>query len=240
MLKLTNFATRSMVSAAAVALLAVCLLPAISSAVIVQTTTYDHTSQTSFFPISTDDLINTGQSTFLSQDITGSANSTGVPSNLNNGSTGTATTHATAYWDHSNVWSTTFNLDTSSNTLGYDITEINTVAGWTNANVFQEYELFVSVVGDASFTSLGTVNMTFIALDGLNHSTQAKWTDTTGTIATGVDAVRFVFADDIAPIAAIYREIDVIGAATVPEPSSMALVALSLVGMISLRKRNRC
>ncbi len=222
------------------ALLAICLLPAISSAAIVQVTTYDHTSQGSFFPISTDDLIDSSQATFLSQDTTGSANA-GVPSNLNNGSIGTTGVSATGYWDHSNVWSTTFNLDTSSNTLGYDITEINTLAAWTNANVFQEYELFVSVVGDASFTSLGTVDMTFIALHaGQNHSTQAKWTDDTGTIASGVDAVRFVFANDSAPIAAIYREIDVIGVATVPEPSSLALLALASVSMLFGFRKREC
>ncbi len=222
------------------ALLAVCLLPAISAAAIVQVTTYDHTSQGSFFPISTDDLINTGQATFLSQDTTGSANA-GVPSNLNNGSIGTTGVSATGYWDHSNVWSTTFNLDTSTNTLGYDINEINTLAGWTNANVFQEYELFVSVVGDPSFASIGMVDTTFIALHaGQDHSVQVKWTDDTGVIASGVDAVRFVFANDSAPIAAIYREIDVIGVATVPEPSSLALLALASVSMLFGFRKREC
>ncbi len=211
-----------------------------ADAAIVQVTTYDHTSQGSFFPISTDDLINTGQATFLSQDTTGSANA-GVPSNLNNGSIGTTGVSATGYWDHSNAWMTTFNLDTSTNTFGYDITEINTLAGWTVANVFQNYELLVSVVGDASFTSLATLNMLTPALHaGQDHSTQSKWTDTTGVIASGVDAIRFEFPNEPNFLAAIYREIDVIGVATVPEPSSLALLALASVSMLFGFRKREC
>ena len=52
----------------------------------------------------------------------------------------------------------TFTLDTSTNTNGYDIHSIRTIAGWNGVNqtqANQKYELFTRQVGSTSFVSHG-------------------------------------------------------------------------------------
>jgi len=238
MLKLTNFLTRPIAAAAAIALLGLTLGSA--QAAIIQTDTLDESSQVAFTGSATD-LINQGQSTFSSQTTTPAALDFGSSgANLNEGTMGTSGDLATAAAHHDAVWSATFNLDVSTNTLGYDITGVTTYAGWEGVgNSDQSYELFVSVVGDASFSSLGSFS--FDVSPAGDASTRIVLTDGTGTIAAGVDALRFDFPSLSGALTGVYREIDAFGSATViPEPSSMALFALGLVGMVSLRKRNRC
>jgi len=126
--------------------------------------------------------------------------------------------------------------------IGYDLTSIATYTGWNSSgNIDQDYEVFVSLVGDASFTSLGSFSLDSTIAPASEASTRIVLTnDVGGAFATGVDALRFDFPNLANNLTGVYREIDVFGSATVPEPSSFALVALSLVSMVSLRKRNRC
>lgn len=143
----------------------------------------------------------------------------------------------------------TITLDTSVNTLGYDITGITTYAGHNengSALANQQYLLEYSLVGDASFTSLGVqTHAPFNNADtDAAAATQLILTDDTGTIASGVDAIRLTFQDhgftngNAAIDGTVYREVDVFGSATaVPEPSSAALLGLGGLALILRRKR---
>jgi hypothetical protein len=67
-------------------------------------------------------------------------------------------------------------------------------------------------------------------------STKVNVTDTTGILATGVDAIRFDILDTFSNNAGgvVMREIDVFGTA-VPEPSATLLFGLG--GLVLLRRR---
>ncbi len=145
----------------------------------------------------------------------------------------------------------TFYLDVSTNSLGYDIQEIHSYAGWnengsTLAN--QKYELLVSTVDGAEFTSLGTFTYTPFAATDTNTAAATKVTlieDATGIIASGVDAVRFILMDTGIDNAStvdgnVYFEIDVLGMATVPEPATWWLLgAGSFTALALFRRRQR-
>ncbi len=238
MSKLTNFVTRPIAAVAAIALLGMTLGTAQAAIVQVNSTMEGSDIE---FPVSSTDLVNQGQATLFGQTTAGTALGGSDGLNLNDGSAGVnASLPSTAVY--STAWSTLYVLDTLTNTLGYDITGVTTYAGWESAgNADQIYELFVSVVNDPLFTSLGTFSYDITPTAGTRNSTRIVLTDGTGTLATGVDAVRFEMPLLAGNLTGVYREFDVFGAATViPEPNSMALGKLGLIGMISLRKRNRC
>lgn len=110
----------------------------------------------------------------------------------------------------------TYNLDTSANTLGYDITNISTYAGWADFNRgSQAYTVSYSVVGDAGFTDLATVTLYH---DGLTQE-KCSITETAGGIlASRVDAIRFTFpAQEFGGVG--YKEIDVTGTPVTVKPS---------------------
>ncbi|MBI1336553.1 MAG: hypothetical protein GC164_06285 [Phycisphaera sp.] len=107
-----------------------------------------------------------------------------------------------------------FSLDTSVNTLGYNIANIATFSYWGDSRAMQEYTVSVSVVGDAGFTTLHALTGELGASGKVN---QVTLTDNAGYLATGVDAIRFVFADIGSLNWVAYREIDVVGSA-VPIP----------------------
>lgn len=130
--------------------------------------------------------------------------------------------------------SVTFDLDVSANTLGYDITSVRGFGGWNdNGRDRQNYSLYYSVVGSSEFELLGTVDFD---LD-LAAGTASTITSIFDTSLTGVDAIRVDFLDPQENGHAGYGEFDVIGIATVPEPSSLLL----LTGAIPLLlRRRRC
>ena len=72
-------------------------------------------------------------------------------------------------------------------------------------------------------------------------SSVPDFTPTGETMWTGVDAIRFVWNSPAPPNNYSYKvwEIDVQGAASVPEPSSFALAVLGLIGLgwFGLRQR---
>lgn len=142
----------------------------------------------------------------------------------------------------------TFNL--TGSVTGYDITSIASIAGWvTNAHhhAAQFYEVLVSVVGSASYTSL---NLTGAAASGGKvsydpfasgeGSTKVTITDnSSGVIASGVDGIRFVLIStpDALENDTVYHEIDVFGTATaIPEPSVALLGGLGLLALLRRRR----
>ncbi|MFC4992600.1 PEP-CTERM sorting domain-containing protein [Rubritalea tangerina] len=175
----------------------------------------------------------------------------GNPNQLVNGSalTGGGLFHSSGTNDTHFPATYTLEFDLSINTLGYDITTINTIAGWnengrTLAN--QQYELQYSVVGDAAFQSLGVQSFTpFSGADGNGASASLlSITDDSGTIAQGVDAIRFIVQDHGQHTGTaqgtVFKEFDVIGAATVasvPEPSTTALIGIGGLSLILRRRR---
>jgi hypothetical protein len=126
----------------------------------------------------------------------------------------------------------TFNLNTSINTLGYDISDIGIYTGWVNdgrdgINV----EVFYATVGAPStYVSLGTA-----VHDGLGRYASAVYTETVSPnlLATGVRSIRFSFGTQ-ENSGVGYKELDVTGVATIPEPSAALFGGL---GVLALRRR---
>jgi len=178
-----------------------------------------------------DDLINVGQPTLLSASWDKPPFFETDPVNDGDGHpTGSAAgTYLPATFGSTHLpFTYTATLDTSINTLGYRITEVRSFAGWNQngsklAN--QKYELWVRVVGDAGFTSLGT--FTYAPFDDADTAeaaaTQMVLRRSNGVIATGIDAVRFVVMDPgfnngvLYIDGSVYFEFDVIGRA-IPVP----------------------
>jgi len=209
---------------------------------IIQTTNSNSTVHDAFVgDRSGSDLINAGQSTFDSASGTPAFAASGAFSifGLNDGASAIGSTDSTGKTFYNSLPATiTFTLDTSVNTLGYDIDLINSYAGWGDTDatqVNQAYEVLVSTVGSTNFTSIANVDYSpFVA--GGEASTIVSLTDSTGTIASGVDEIRFVFADNQLGNGTVFQEIDVFGSAAVPEPVAATLVALTGIGFIGVRR----
>jgi lysophospholipase L1-like esterase len=122
-------------------------------------------------------------------------------------------------------------FNTTVNTAGYNIAGITTYAGHSengSALANQKYNLEYRQVGSANFTSLGLVSHTPYdnANTDLAAATRIAITDSTGTIATGVDAIRITYLShgftngNPSVDGTLYKEVDVFGtAATVPAPA---------------------
>lgn len=157
---------------------------------------------------------------------------------VRNGSTGAA--HENSGSNPAQVWgqaTTTYNLDVSVNTFGYDISEIRLFSGWTDARAGQSYELFYSLVDDAAFTSLGTISA--LVSNG-SLLTRTYNLDATAFL-TGVDAIRFVQIDNgTAGTGTVFREFDVIGVASIPEPGTFTMLLFGTVMLWFVGRKRRC
>jgi hypothetical protein len=199
----------------------------------------------SFWHPSSTDLVNVGSPALASVTTTnfqqGTPGFLGFPNPaLNNGTAGA--TDSDAVFD-ANGFTVTYSLALASAPRGYDISKIETYAagpgGTGNSRGDQHYELFVAYANAPSvFVSLGTFNAyTGGDAGGTQLIIRGNGSD---LLASGVSAVRFVIPDAI--LDSFYREFDVFGAATVPEPSTTAmLAALGFGGTIALlRKARNC
>lgn len=205
----------------------------------------DSTSSTIYDSnISSSDLVNAGEST-LDSVVASSATGSFTEAGVNNGIPADSSANATFYKNSNLSATVTFTLDITENFLGYDLTSIQTFAGWhvnstTHAN--QDYDVYLSYVGDSAFSLFEEVNYTpFITGNGAKSSMVTISDDAGESIATGVDEIRFIYHETGTwgtSAGVLIRELDVQGFATVPEPCSSVLVALGSVAL-TLRRRRR-
>lgn len=160
---------------------------------------------------------------------------------------GTATIPAgVAYW-HTSTATVTFPLDTTLNPLGYSLTSIRSINGFTSDAITyanQTHSILYSKVGDeTNFLPLTTLAYTpFGVADTGAGSTMVDVTDSSGFLATGVAALRFDIPLFVGGTntTAVYREIDVFGIATTPpapEPASGLLMMCGLGTLAAGRRR---
>ncbi len=180
---------------------------------------------------SSTDLLETNLASASSNGFNGTNDATAVETKLTNGSSGIAAfsyTEAAIDTDGSG-YTVEFVLDTSVNTLGYDLTSISSFSGLSIDSVTfaPDFEIQISTVGSAGFTSLGSFSSTVTSAGRIVITD-----DQAVPLATGVDVIRFINATGTR---GSYRELDVEGTATVPEPASMALLGMG--GLMMLRRR---
>ncbi|WP_411825648.1 PEP-CTERM sorting domain-containing protein [Luteolibacter sp. AS25] len=226
-------------------------LPSLSSAAIVVTGYKAETGNAAAFPSGTTgfinssstDLANNNQATVAS--FTYNGLTAGEAAILTDGAVGSGNSGLTARvpFGGESADSFTVNFDvTTTNTLGYDITSINTYAAWSVAQggrANQGYTATVTFMNDTTFVIASGTHVD--NLSPTNTWTQVSITeDDTGIIASGVKSITFNNFDAANATGDVqYREFDVLGVATVvPEPSSFALLGLGGLGLILRRRRN--
>ncbi len=215
---------------------------------------YNATS-TAFFPLSTtNDLVLSGSGTLSSVTSIGPI-FLGVLGNINNGLLGGATTNTTnaatdtlyfANGGPAAAGSVTFNLNTTLNTQGYDISALNVFAGWNQKAILQIFSVSYTTVGNAIPMTLTNVNyLPFANPAGVGDysSLTSIISDNASPLISGVNSITFSFepydfGGDIRTT--MLREISVIGIASIPEPSTVAIIALAggLFAVMGMRKRN--
>lgn len=180
------------------------------------------------FLTSTSDLVHAGGRSLLSTTHAGYApftyggtvGGTTVAANLNDGLAGLPFDRSgyralnTVAYDSDGRWTTTYRLDTTTNTRGYDVTTIRTLSGWSSSRRNQRFELLFSTI-DApdTFTSRGNYSFT----PGGSGAARITLTDAGGAIARNVSAVRFS-VDPAGGVQTVFREFDVFGGPTAGGP----------------------
>lgn len=209
-----------------------------SNAAVIETNVFTEGSTTTYDANAvSNDLINQGAVTLGS--FTSSLPGTWPAAGTNDGSaTGGTATGDYAYWDLQTTITLTYELTGSA--TGYDIESINSIYGWESGNrhAAQYYTVFVATLDDPSYQPLHTVAYDPVTERLIAATSQVTLTDSTGTLASGVTGIRLVVIDDALgnnEEVGVIHEIDVIGQATAPEPSSMALLAAA--GLLILRRR---
>jgi len=169
------------------------------AAITVTQSTATNASQT-YFTASATDLVNQGQSTFDSQWVDGYTPYAGSnTAALNNGVVGVVDTTTDCALDLDGTWTSIFHLNTATNSAGYQISQIVTLAAWADQRINQVYNVSYSTVTSNSdndnstgFTLLTLTPQEYQPSGGIGGASRITL-DITGL--AGVNAIRF----DIAP-----------------------------------------
>jgi len=164
-------------------------------------------------------------------------------------------TYWSGYTDNNQAsFTVTVDLDTTDSTLGFDLTNIQVYSGQgdaANGNKFtdQDFELSYSTTADpTNFNhSLGefSADLSDPADDTTgDHGLISSLTSTISTstaFASGVADLQFTFlnANNYGYNQPDYREIEVFGVDTVPEPSASAMLLLGAGLMVILIRRHQ-
>jgi hypothetical protein len=232
-------------------------LPAVSSAAVSATHSYSLQDLGTPYAVSSTDLINSGQPTLSSSTTNytpfNASSSYGDAEVLTDG-IATGDNSFRTLPDNLQGFTSTYILDTSANTFGYTISGISTYAGNGDSRARQEYQVLYRQVGSTDFVRLVPEDFTSDRTDTqpfqTNNSTNGgdlgggDGGETELNIVindlTGVDAIRFVTqpasGNSEADGASVYREFDVIGNASVPEPTTALLSALGIFGLFRRRR----
>ena len=208
--------------------------PAVTNAAIITDFQSSAASQTAF-PISSTDLINSGSAALDqfsgSNYVASPIDSYGPISALIDGDAGGITGFIASpggVMDLDGTWSFQVDFALTGSPAGYDITSIETITGHTDNRKSQAYSLWMSHVGDNSFFQVGTFDYSFDNQD--SGSTRLTISDDTGLIASHVDSIRWEVTMPESGFATVYREFDVNGVPTVPEPVS-GITWLAIAGL---------
>ncbi len=194
-------------------------------------------------------LVRAGQSTLLSVTApTGNSSATFPVAGLNDGSAAgnSNDTYYSVLGGTTNLPdAVTFELDTSANTAGYDITHVQVISGWTDHSLgAHSFQLYLSAnhqeyINYGTYTNAALVNAGYSSnLSNVGH--------TSGVLARNVTGVRYVFLNPDSSSGAgvvgalqagsnggtLIRELQVFGAASViPPPSPYTFTAESAAGI---------
>jgi hypothetical protein len=176
----------------------------------------------------------TAVSTDLLQTSVASASGENAGALVRNGTTGTA--HENTVSNPPSAWgqlTTTYTLDVTANTLGYDINELRVFSGWLDNRAGQSFSIDYSLVGSAAFVSLTTVS----ELNSNGSLMTRIFDDALPVMLSGVDQIRFNQIDNgFAGTGTVFREFDLIGTATIPEPSTVILGGIGLMFLVRRRR----
>ena len=200
---------------------------------------------------SSTDLVNQGQPTLASPYTSSTTPNFGAGTVIN-GKAARKTTDCAFYRTINKALPATlvFDLNVSSNTLGYNITQIDSFAGWdgggTQTQANQKFTVEYSVVGSDTWTSLASVD--FSPFSDTNSNTPAYSQciiidDGSGFLATGVDALRFTYNEPTISGGAngglVLQEIDIQGVPTsTSKPSGPDVSAPTLDGSAIVDNRS--
>lgn len=134
----------------------------------------------------------------------------------------------------------TFAFNLASNPHGYSLSSIRTYAGWDSGRDGQRYTVEYSTVSAPStFTSLYSIAQFNPEVDD-DVATMVQLTSNSGFLAQNVAQIRFIF-NGFENGGTAYREFDIGGLGSVPEPSAYAVtsgLALIAFGVLSRRRKH--
>jgi hypothetical protein len=195
---------------------------------------------TGAFAVSDSDLLEGITGVVTGRALMGDESTSSDPAKLSNGDFGVAdskggaesVTISSAASDFTTI---TYSLNLGSAPAGYDISQIDTFSGWQDdGRINQTYEVLYSTVdAPGTFISIEDVNFA----PGDFNSAKASITDDTFVpLATNVGALQFAFGTQQNSHVG-YRELDAFGVASVPEPTTTALLGLGGLALILRRRK---